>query len=129
MSPVEVRIHRHQPIHEARRFEVAHVGINQDNEPDALAVANRFNHAFNFPVKEGTSSNFASPFIEVVKSRYLGACGHIAVKTNSIPRAVYYLGQRGFEVDPETAKYKGDRPIAVYLKEEIGGFAVHLLQK
>jgi 2-dehydro-3-deoxyphosphogluconate aldolase/(4S)-4-hydroxy-2-oxoglutarate aldolase len=32
-------------------------------------------------------------------------------------------------VDVETAKYKGDRMIAVYLKGEIGGFAVHLLQK
>ena len=28
-----------------------------------------------------------------------------------------------------TAKYKGDRLHAVYLKNEIGGFAVHLLQK
>ena len=29
----------------------------------------------------------------------------------------------------ETAKYKGERMTAVYLKDEIGGFAVHLLQK
>ena len=29
----------------------------------------------------------------------------------------------------ETTKYKGDRMIAVYLKDEIGGFAIHLLQK
>ena len=28
----------------------------------------------------------------------------------------------------ETAKYKGERMIAVYLKDEFGGFAVHLLQ-
>lgn len=110
-------------------FEVAHVGINQDTEAEALAVANRFHQAFGFPVKQGGSSNFAGPFIEVIKSRYLGANGHIAVRTNSIPRAVYYLEQRGFQVDPETAKYKGERMIAVYLKEEIGGFAVHLLQK
>lgn len=110
-------------------FEVAHVGINTAGESEALEVANRFNHAFNFPVKEGNSSNFAGAFIEVVKSRYLGASGHIAVKTNSIPRAMYYLGQRGFAFDLETAKYKGDRMIAIYLKEEIGGFAVHLLQK
>ena len=39
------------------------------------------------------------------------------------------LEKRGFVVDPETAKYKGDRMIAVYLKDEFGGFAVHLLQK
>lgn len=51
------------------------------------------------------------------------------VNTNSIKRAIYYLGLRGFEADMETAKYKGDRMIAVYLKDEFGGFAVHLLQK
>jgi 2-dehydro-3-deoxyphosphogluconate aldolase/(4S)-4-hydroxy-2-oxoglutarate aldolase len=28
-----------------------------------------------------------------------------------------------------TAKYKGERMTAVYLKNEIGGFAIHLLQK
>ena len=39
------------------------------------------------------------------------------------------LEKRGFVVDMETAKYKGERMIAVYLKDEIGGFAVHLLQK
>ena len=29
----------------------------------------------------------------------------------------------------ESAKYKGERMTSVYLKDEIGGFAVHLLQK
>ena len=69
-------------------FEVAHVGINQDNEQDALGVAQTLNKAFGFAVKEGNSSNFASTFIEITKSRYLGANGHLAVKTNSIPRAI-----------------------------------------
>jgi 2-dehydro-3-deoxyphosphogluconate aldolase/(4S)-4-hydroxy-2-oxoglutarate aldolase len=110
-------------------FEVAHVGINQENEQDALALAQTMNKAFGFAVKEGNSSNFASTFIEITKSRYLGANGHLAVKTNSIPRAIHYLKQRGFEVDLETAKYKGDKMIAVYLKDEFGGFAMHLLQK
>jgi 2-dehydro-3-deoxyphosphogluconate aldolase/(4S)-4-hydroxy-2-oxoglutarate aldolase len=110
-------------------FEIAHVGINQDSEEDSLAVSNNFKKAFGFPVKEGTSSNFASSFIEITKSKYLGACGHLAVKTNSIQRAIHYLKQRGFEVDLETAKYKGAKMLAVYLKDEFGGFAIHLLQK
>jgi len=29
----------------------------------------------------------------------------------------------------DTAKYKGERLNAVYLKDEIGGFAIHLLQR
>ena len=43
--------------------------------------------------------------------------------------AIAELTKRGFEVDMSTAKMKGDRIAAVYLKNEMGGFAVHLLQK
>jgi tripartite ATP-independent transporter DctP family solute receptor len=39
------------------------------------------------------------------------------------------LTKKGFEVDMSTAKSKNGKMIAVYLKGEFGGFAVHLLQK
>lgn len=110
-------------------FEIAHIGMNQENEESAVSVGECFQTAFGFSIKEGSSSNFSSPFIEVMKTNYLGDKGHIAVRTNSIPRAIHYLGKRGYEVDMDTAKYKGDKLIAVYLKTEIGGFALHLLQK
>lgn len=80
-------------------------------------------------MKEGNSSNFASSGIEVMKSMYLGKNGHIAIRTNSISLAIAELTKKGFVCDMETAKYKGARMIAVYLKDEFGGFAVHLLQK
>lgn len=51
------------------------------------------------------------------------------VKTNSIPRAAAELAKNGFTLDESTAKYKGEKMVAVYLKQEFGGFAVHLLQK
>lgn len=110
-------------------FEVAHIGINQDNEEESISVAHAFNNAFNFQIKEGNSSNFVSDAIEITKSKFLGRNGHIAVKTNNIPRAIAYLKQKGIEVDMSTAKTKGDRLTSVYLKDEFGGFAVHLLQK
>lgn len=110
-------------------FELAHVGINCDNGEEALAVCGSFERAFSFEVKPGNSSNFASAAVEVMKSRYLGKNGHLAVRTNKMEAAVVELAKRGFAVDRETAKYKGGRLTAVYLKNEIGGFAVHLLQK
>ena len=67
--------------------------------------------------------------VEVMKSPYLGANGHIAIRTNSIPRAAAELEKRGFKLDESTAKYKGDKMVAVYLTGEFGGFAIHLLQK
>ena len=94
-----------------------------------MAVCEQLNKAFDFETKTGNSSNFSTSAIEVMKSMYLGKNGHIAVRTNSITVAVAELEKRGFVVDPETAKFKGDRMTAVYLKDEFGGFAVHLLQK
>ena len=93
------------------------------------SVCRAFDAAFGFSVKEGNSSNFAGSGVEVMKSPYLGKNGHIAVKTNSIPRAAAELAKNGFTLDEATAKYKGEKMVAVYLKQEFGGFAVHLLQK
>ena len=64
-----------------------------------------------------------------MKSHYLGDMGHIAIRTNSLTRAIAHLASKGHEVDPTTAKYAGDRMVAIYLKQAFGGFAVHLLQK
>ena len=110
-------------------YEVAHVGINTKDNDAAQDVANTFGAAFGFAAKGGNSSVFASTSIEVMKSQYLGKQGHLAVRANQIDIAVADLKKKGFQVDMETAKYKGDRMIAVYLKNEIGGFAIHLLQK
>jgi 2-dehydro-3-deoxyphosphogluconate aldolase/(4S)-4-hydroxy-2-oxoglutarate aldolase len=94
-------------------FEIAHVGINQDSPEESLTVAKKFNKAFGFPVSEGNSSNFSSSFIEITKTNFKGANGHLAVKTNNISRAIY----------------KDNTIVAVYLREEIAGFAIHLLKK
>ena len=65
-----------------------------------------------------------------MKTPYLGKNGHIAVKTNYIERAVNYLSTvLGVEFNEESAKFKGDKMTAIYLADEIGGFAVHLVQK
>ncbi|HWR23560.1 MAG TPA: bifunctional 4-hydroxy-2-oxoglutarate aldolase/2-dehydro-3-deoxy-phosphogluconate aldolase [Feifaniaceae bacterium] len=110
-------------------FEFAHLGINCVDASASMDVCKRFDDAFGFGIKEGNSSNFASSGIEVMKEQYLGANGHIAIRTADIGRAVACLEEKGYQVDPDTAKYKGNAMIAIYLKQEFGGFAVHLLQK
>ncbi len=110
-------------------FDLAHIGINTANEKESLEVTKRYSDIFNLSLKEGNSSNFAGTGIEVSKSMGLGRNGHIAIKTNNIGRAIAYLQRNGVEIDMDSAKTSGGAMIAVYLKEEIGGFAVHLLQK
>ena len=111
-------------------FEVKHVGINMESEESAIGLADVMNAAFGFAKKVGNSSVFASSGIEIMKKKYLGAMGHIAVGTNSVDRAIYHLARRGFEVDWDTAKRNPDGTLnAIYLKGDFGGFAVHLVKK
>lgn len=110
-------------------FEVAHVGINMPDSDAAMALAKDLNAAFDFPINDGANSVFASSGIEVIKYMYLGKNGHIAIRTNSVALAVAELEKRGFAVAHDTAQYKNGRLNTIYLAQELGGFAIHLLQK
>ena len=105
-------------------FSLAHVGINCENEVEAHRAAKTLCAFFGFDYKPGNSSIFAGSAVECMKAPYLGKNGHIAIGTNNIDRAVYHLGRQGVEFDESTRK-----PKAIYLKGEVGGFAIHLVQK
>lgn len=110
-------------------YEFKHLGINSD-EKNAINVANMFASAFNYDVKEGEKSIFADTTFEVMKKPAFGLMGHIAIACNSVQRAIYNLSQKGFEFDYSTEK-KNDKGITtfIYLKQEFGGFAIHLIKK
>lgn len=111
-------------------FELAHVGINANSDDEAGNTASAFEKMFGFTSKEGNSSYFAGTGVEVMKTPYKGTNGHIAVSTNYIDRAVSYLEMLGYEFDMSTAKYDAKNNLkAVYFTGEVGGFAVHLVQK
>jgi catechol 2,3-dioxygenase-like lactoylglutathione lyase family enzyme len=110
------------------RFEVAHIGINCDDAAEAESVAKLLCKLFSFEMKAGNSSIFAGESIEVIKTKFLGQNGHIAIRTNDVEKAVEKLKADGFEVNMDTAKLDATRQIkSVYLCDEIGGFAIHLL--
>jgi len=110
-------------------FEFTHLGINEENKDKAFDSANLLSHLFYFPIKEGTSSIFAGSGFEVIKKRFLGKHGHIAIATNDIRRAIAYLKTKGISILPETAKEDKGKLKAIYLDQEVSGFAIHLLQK
>ena len=109
-------------------FEVAHIGINTPDADASMDICKAFNDAFDFNIKQGNSSNFASTGVEVMKTMFKGANGHIAIRTNKMIPAIAEMERRGYELDMDSVKDK-DNIKAVYFKNEIGGFAVHLLQK
>ena len=55
--------------------------------------------------------------------------GHIGIRTNFVERAKFFLENQGFEFDPSSASYKDGQLKAIYLKDEVAGFAVHIVQK
>ncbi|MDR1754298.1 MAG: bifunctional 4-hydroxy-2-oxoglutarate aldolase/2-dehydro-3-deoxy-phosphogluconate aldolase [Eubacterium sp.] len=111
-------------------FNLAHVGINEIDPENALSAAVNFENLFGFSKKDGNSSVFAGKYVEVMKSPYLGKNGHLAIGTNFIDRAVYHLEKRGVKFDKSTEKRDPKGALkAVYLENEIGGFAIHLVQK
>lgn len=111
-------------------FELTHIGINCSDESEAHSVADRFDQIFGFTANEHKKCVFAGKEVEALKVPYHGEKGHIAIGTNYIRRAVNYLESQGirFKEGSEVYNEKGEFT-AVYLEEEIGGFAVHLVQK
>lgn len=108
-------------------FKLSHLAINCEDEAKAKAVADMFTLCFNFSQREIPVSYFCTEEIEVMKFNGRGTMGHIAVKTNYMDKAVAYLERKGIALDYESAQYdaKGNMTF-IYLKEEFGGFAVHM---
>lgn len=111
-------------------FCVWHVGINSANAEEASATVNLFAKLLDADLAENSASIFAGTGIEVMKTPFRGRYGHIAIRTNDIKRASAYVEANGFMIDWDNVKKDENGNFgAAYFKEEIGGFAVHLLQK
>ena len=111
-------------------FSLRHIGINCENGDDAESIADHFDTLFGFTKKVGNSSVFAGVEVEAMKSIGRGTHGHIAIGTNSVARAKNYLETvKHVNFIDESASYKNDKLTAIYMEGELGGFAVHLVQK
>ncbi|MBQ8646649.1 MAG: bifunctional 4-hydroxy-2-oxoglutarate aldolase/2-dehydro-3-deoxy-phosphogluconate aldolase [Oscillospiraceae bacterium] len=121
----EIEALTRQAVQTMLGFELMHVGINTDNAEEAEKAVKMFQAMFGFESKEGNSSHFLnSRHIEVMKKPYFGKNGHLAIGTNTLPRAIAYFESRGFKFREGTITAK-----AAYFEDEIAGFAIHLLQK
>ena len=111
-------------------LEMVHIGINAANDDEAQKAAGRFEALFGFMGKPGNTSIFAGSGIEIMKSPGFGKNGHIGIGTNSILRAMAFFERQGIQFNADSAKADATGKLAaIYFREEIGGFAVHLVQK
>lgn len=111
-------------------FSLRHLGINCEDGEKATEVANFYDNLFGFTAVDGPQSLFAGTEIEAMKFMGRGTLGHIAIGTNSVVRAKNYLETvKGVKFDESSAVYKGERLHLIYIDKEVGGFAIHLVQK
>ncbi len=111
-------------------LELGHIGINSENEAEAMATANLLGSLLNKKVAVGNSSIFVgSKEFEIMKAPGRGKNGHIAIKCNDVDRAVYHLSRRGVKFDLDSMVNKNGKNIACYMADEVAGFAIHLVQK
>lgn len=110
-------------------LEIAHIGINSENEQEAEKTAKLLCMLFDLDLKPGNSSIFAGKEFEIMKSRGRGSHGHIAVATWNVDRAIYHLSRAGVSFDESTRTSDDKGTKFIYLDGEIGGFAIHLTRK
>lgn len=111
-------------------FGLVHIGINCENKEEAQKGAMLVSTLFGLEYKPGNKSTFSGTDFEFMHMPFYGKNGHIAIATNSPDGARKYLEAQGVEFIEETAAYDDNGSLKViYLKEEICGFAIHLVQK
>lgn len=110
-------------------FEIRHIGINIEDEEEAVQSARTLCALFDLEYRPGDASIFAGTGFEIMKRVQKGKYGHIAVAVSDVDRAIYHLARRGALFDEDTRKSDGKGTKFIYLSGEIGGFAIHLVRK
>jgi len=111
-------------------FEFRHLGINPADEVQSERIRNFFTQVIGLNETKLKESVMLGGRIELMPPGSPGKSGHIGLTVESIEKAAEYLSGLGIGIDYNSAVYHDDGRIkVVYLKEEIGGFAVHLFEE
>ena len=121
-----------ESVNTVLNLRLEHIGINSENEEEARKAAKLFELICGKKIeKDGEKSIFVGSEYEFMKFNGRGKNGHLAIATANVERAIYYLEKRGVEFDYDTIvrDEKSGKAKFIYLKDEIAGFAVHLILK
>lgn len=111
-------------------FRFDHMAVNEDSMEASFETAEAFNAIFATGARKTSKGAFAGDFIEVIgcKSMTRGTKGHIGFKTNNVARAIAYFEKIGAALNYDTLLGTPEKPEFIYLENEIGGFAVHIMK-
>ena len=110
-------------------MHVAHVGINAKDPDEAQRIAKQFELLLGLTPRETPISFFSDTLVETMKQNGRGEHGHIGLAVNDTAAAEAWLRERGVEFIEESRVHNEDgSTFLIYLKDQIGGFAIHLSQ-
>ncbi len=104
-------------------LELGRLDINRKNEEDAMVAASLLADLLNKKIAIGNKA------FEIMTSNGRGKNGHITIQCNNVDRAVYHLNRRGVKFDLDSMVNQNGKNLACCLADEIGGFAIQLVQK
>ena len=110
-------------------IQLLHVGMNCGSEAEAQKAAEQFKRLFGLPGRETPGTIFAGSAAEILKAPYLGEHGHLAFTVRHMARAIAYLKACGIPFREDTIVRDDKGILAIYLTEEIAGFALHLRRR
>ncbi|NLD88522.1 MAG: bifunctional 4-hydroxy-2-oxoglutarate aldolase/2-dehydro-3-deoxy-phosphogluconate aldolase [Clostridiales bacterium] len=112
-------------------LRIGHVGINCQSPEEAKKAGAMLKILSGRDIeRESEGGFFVGSEYEVGNKPGRGLHGHIAVLTSNTERAVYHLSRQGVEFDQSSAGYNTDGSLRlIYLKDEIAGFAFHLVER
>ena len=116
-----------EAVRAALGLRLAHVGISSPSAEAALGGAAALEGLLGLEKIENSASVFSDVAVEWMKGCGRGEYGHIGFHVSNMERAVAWLERRGVEYLPETFKRgENGKYGAVYLRDTVGGFALHL---
>lgn len=109
-------------------YTIKHIGINNENEAEAKALAQFLCQLFDLKVEsDKPASYFVGTIFEVMKHSRTGKNGHIALQTPDVEAAMEDLKAKGITFREDTIRRDENGKIKfIYFEQELGGFAFHL---
>lgn len=118
-----------EAVQKVLSLELKHIGINASDPASARKDALLLASLLGWTLSESAKSLMVGDAFELMNEPGRGQRGHIAIATPNVERAMYHMNMRGFEFEEEPIGMKNGKIAAIYLKNEIAGFAVHLVKK
>lgn len=111
-------------------FDLAHVVINCENAEQAERYSGRVEAIFGLEQTDAGATFSNADILHFTKQKSYGKNGQVAICSNFIDRAVFYLKQAGRQFIEESARYdEKNKLVSIYLDNIIGGFAIKLVRK